>query len=467
MNQSARRVLVIDDSKTIHAVLTAFLSERGWVVETFFDGESGASAAFQQPPDAVICDQSMGGISGIQLCRLLREDPRTATIPVVILTATTTKQGQFWAMESGASGYVAKTAIATLVPMIESLKAIPKRVRRTSAPDTAHLSVSQRLGHLLDSSLFDAMLKNKFMAIATASDSTATLFASVAELLASVLSVQWIALSVTGEPKAFLLCRPGDQSAELEARSALQLDTRSELETTQSDRCVLAGPERTRAVRPLVFAEQAIGRLVLELSHENLSAQDHVVVDIAEQQIPVGLQLVRLIEQTTKLAMTDALTGISNRRCGVDNLERALSASSRHGTPLCIAMVDVDHFKSVNDRFGHDGGDVVLKAVASILSRSIRRSDTVARWGGEEFLLLFPQTARQGTLLVCERLRQVIAGRSLDTATGAKLTVTASIGVAVAAESDTAESLLRRADDALYQAKNSGRNRVVGPVDES
>jgi diguanylate cyclase (GGDEF)-like protein len=162
-----------------------------------------------------------------------------------------------------------------------------------------------------------------------------------------------------------------------------------------------------------------------------------------------------------KLAAIDALTGISNRR-QFESLARAeLGRSQRYMRPLSLLMIDVDHFKQVNDRFGHETGDRLLKSLANVLNSAKRASDVVGRMGGEEFAMLLPETGKQAALVIAERLRQ-LAQTCSPVIAGEKLDLTISIGVAAASvRTSGIESLCRQADQALYEAKRSGRNRVV------
>ncbi|MCL7488374.1 MAG: diguanylate cyclase [Desulfobulbaceae bacterium] len=161
-------------------------------------------------------------------------------------------------------------------------------------------------------------------------------------------------------------------------------------------------------------------------------------------------------EQIHLLATTDSLTGIANRREFTAMLEREVARVKRYGTPLSLVMFDLDYFKRVNDTFGHDVGDSVLLAVTGLVKKSIRTADAVARWGGEEFMVLMPESNIQAAEKASEKLRLAIAGHQFDTA--GKLT--ASFGVAAFEPHDDVNSLLKRADDALYRAKDKGRNRV-------
>jgi len=172
-------------------------------------------------------------------------------------------------------------------------------------------------------------------------------------------------------------------------------------------------------------------------------------------------KLVKAQELTEQLANTDALTGVPNRRQLMSRLEEELARSSRTGKPLACALLDVDHFKRVNDTLGHQVGDEVLVALTRIVREVVRSYDLLGRFGGEEFLLLLPETDLEKAAELAERVRQAMQERLAATA-GATLLdpVTVSLGVTAQRPGDTLESIIKRADDALYRAKQNGRNRV-------
>ena len=160
------------------------------------------------------------------------------------------------------------------------------------------------------------------------------------------------------------------------------------------------------------------------------------------------------------LANTDALTGLPNRQAFMDKAKKEFSRSNRYSRPLSMVMIDIDHFKSVNDQYGHATGDHVLTNVGHILSDGLRDSDVLARIGGEEFVLLLPDTPEANTEYVAERMRKQLANTAIKYK-DLELTITASFGVAaISPEDETLEQMLARADLAMYEAKNSGRNRV-------
>jgi diguanylate cyclase (GGDEF)-like protein/PAS domain S-box-containing protein len=165
------------------------------------------------------------------------------------------------------------------------------------------------------------------------------------------------------------------------------------------------------------------------------------------------------IAELEHLALLDPLTGLPNRRWLSQRFEARMDEYRRYGLPFGILMIDLDHFKAVNDNHGHDVGDLVLKAVAKSLSAGARALDTVGRWGGEEFMMVAAQVEEGRLLRIAERLRVLVSTSELREP--ARVGVTCSIGATVAQPGDTIDGLLRRADQALYRAKNEGRNRVV------
>ncbi len=158
----------------------------------------------------------------------------------------------------------------------------------------------------------------------------------------------------------------------------------------------------------------------------------------------------------------DALTDIHNKRYLLEFLDRELSRSARYHRPLALIMFDIDHFKAINDEFGHLGGDFALRELAACVKGSVRKEELFARYGGEEFIIVLPETDRDGALTVAERVRVLVEKHSFQYE-GKTIRVTISIGVATTTGETalTPAELIRQADDKMYQAKNSGRNRVA------
>ncbi|MBI5518176.1 MAG: GGDEF domain-containing protein [Deltaproteobacteria bacterium] len=166
------------------------------------------------------------------------------------------------------------------------------------------------------------------------------------------------------------------------------------------------------------------------------------------------------LEEIHRLVTTDGLTNIGNRRAFDDALSRDLSRARRYDRPLSLLMVDIDHFKKVNDRYGHLAGDAVLRQLAVLLKNNLRRDDMVARYGGEEFGVILPEIDRAGAVVTADKLRRLVAIQQFQY-DGVDIPLTVSVGVATRGPRDTdAQELVRRADELLYDAKTQGRNKV-------
>jgi diguanylate cyclase (GGDEF)-like protein len=199
-----------------------------------------------------------------------------------------------------------------------------------------------------------------------------------------------------------------------------------------------------------------LGRRLSGALRESLSKSESL------RELNLGLEE-RIAERTAeleRLATTDPLTGLLNRRQLSRLAEAERARARRHGHDLAVLVIDVDHFKEINDRHGHEAGDTVLRFVAQELLHLVRAHDVAARWGGEEFVLALPHLDREGALAAAERFRVGLGGPPIPLPAGGEVRITVSIGVAVAHRDESFDDALRRADQALYAAKTGGRNRA-------
>ncbi|MDD2732990.1 MAG: diguanylate cyclase [Desulfuromonadaceae bacterium] len=197
-----------------------------------------------------------------------------------------------------------------------------------------------------------------------------------------------------------------------------------------------------------VFRELYLQRKVIERFYSNLE-------QLVEERTA---ELKQANETISHLAATDELTELYNRRYFNERLSAALSAARRHAYHLSMIMIDLDHFKTVNDTYGHSAGDLVLKTFADLLREMVRAEDVAARWGGEEFIVMLSHTASDAAAALAERIRTAFERHSDSAST---IVLSASFGVVQLQESDDVDTFIRRADAALYRAKHEGRNRVV------
>ncbi len=213
----------------------------------------------------------------------------------------------------------------------------------------------------------------------------------------------------------------------------------------------------------------------IDLQAMRAGATDYLVkgrtdASLLERTVRYASEHARKLETLRDIATRDELTGLNNRREMERLLKAEVTRSSRYNHPLSLILIDIDNFKSVNDRFGHTTGDNVLRSLAQMLTEKLRSPDSIARYGGEEMLIILPETSEMTALLVAERMRKAVAAHDFSSGLPSEqrggqlstLSLTISLGVACASEGIyTAETLFAAADHALYQAKRTGRNRIV------
>ena len=214
------------------------------------------------------------------------------------------------------------------------------------------------------------------------------------------------------------------------------------------------------AAFPLMYKEKVLGVMLLG-TFEHYQAEELPLIEYLANQIAITLDNALTHEKVERLSIADGLTGLYNRRFVSERLDEEYSKAVRYELPLSILIMDVDFFKRVNDTFGHQVGDNALIAVAKALQASVRESDLVGRYGGEEFVILLPHTGLEKALSVAEKIRQAVSETPIEGMGEKRITI--SIGAAGFPDIKVAnmEELVRKADEALYRAKEGGRNQVV------
>jgi diguanylate cyclase (GGDEF)-like protein len=217
-----------------------------------------------------------------------------------------------------------------------------------------------------------------------------------------------------------------------------------------------------RPLRVVLDDDESAGETVLEIWPESGSfdGRTRTLAKSLAAQAAIALENARLHSIVQRQAITDELTDLANRRRFTETLDTELRRAERFGEPLALVFADLDDFKHVNDRYGHQIGDRVLRAFADCLKKRVRVIDVAARLGGEEFAVLLVETDLTGGLALAESLREAVSTLEVPVGNTDSVTVTASFGVASYPEARTAEDLMAAADAALYQAKREGKNRV-------
>jgi two-component system cell cycle response regulator len=475
------RVLLIDDSSVVRSMFRQKLTERGYEVEEASDGVTGAQLALSQPPDIVVTDLWMPGISGVQLCRLLRSEPRTAHVPVILVTGESDRRSRFWARCAGAAAYVVKTDTAGFFNALEQLKKSTPTFPPEPPRDVAHGSIQERLSQRLDAALFESVVAGEVRSLARNEGDLERLFAGLSQLASEIAGYRWLGMLLTPAPPEARVIPAAPvpasrmlihthtssrEACEAEAREALAAPAGAVAHVIADDRPLLGRAPGPALVARISLGAVPLGMLALGPNPRGASREDTKLVELLGVELAGPLRIVALVEDSRRLAMMDPLTGLMNRRAFLEAMGRELAHAERHAAPLSLLLLDIDHFKRINDTRGHDGGDAVLRGLAEALRRIARKSDVLARWGGEEFVIGLPHTGEGGARIAAERVRRSIAGSSFAAAEGDAIKATASIGIAVAGAGEKLDALIARADQAMYAAKARGRNRVeTGPVE--
>jgi two-component system cell cycle response regulator len=451
------RVLVVDDVLPNVKLLAAKLTREYFDVITAFNGPEALERIKKEAPDIILLDVMMPGMDGFEVCARIRADPTTMHIPIVMITALSDAADRVRGLEAGADDFLTKP-----VNDIALFARVRSLVRLKMMMDEWRLreSTSGQFG-ILDQTM---TVKNE-----TAAN------ARVLVIEDSPIDLEKIAETLRRDTDSVVAADTSAKALELGMSEDFELIIVS-LTLLHEDGLRLCSQlrshERTRQAPILLIADE--GDLSRVAKGLELGANDYLLkpIDRNELLARVRTQVRRKryheklrhnYEQSLSMALTDSLTGVFNRRYVSAHLPRLMERSWESQKPVAILMFDIDHFKAVNDTYGHGVGDEVLREVASRTNRNLRNFDLVARYGGEEFIVVMPDTDRDAAYAVAERLRRRVGEETFAVSTDvAEITVTISIGVAVAdGVGDTADAILKRADDALYQAKRSGRNRTV------
>ena len=461
----AGTLLLIDPDEQGREMLAERLQMQGYKVTVAGEPAAGAVTALSSPPSAVVADLWMPSISGVQLCRLLKAEPATEHVPVV-LRGPDDQRNRFWAERAGAAGYVVKGRMGDLARALSrAVAAAPKSDDFFFQMSGEGTEIRDRIAAYLDQALFESVIAAEVRALSMAGEFP-RFFDLFTQFLCQVMSYRWVAITTDAPPRFALHTHPGQRArAEEEARTALDVAPGQAVVMVEDEDAHAGGMGPEPIVRPVRFVDTTLGQLALA-PRSPLTGQDENLIAVIAREMGGPIRMATLVEESQRLATVDPLTTLLNRRAFLAALETELERSSRVGYPLSILVIDVDHFKQINDRFGHASGDAVLAAVGRLLGQQLRKVDLIARWGGEEFVAALSGTGDGNAAAVAERLRarlQELQVRAID---GSLIPVTASFGVASYSAREGIEAVVDRADRAMYAAKNAGRNqvKVAGPA---
>ena len=458
MTETARRVILVDPDAEGRRSLAERLRGQGYAVETAGDGASAAELALAHPPSTVIADLWMPGVSGLQLCRLLRSEPATAEVPFVLRAARDDPKSRFWAERAGAVALVSKGRMGELFRVLKRASA--------GAPDstffmelgTGTVDVRDRIATHLDAALFESVVAAEVRSLASAC-SIDGVFDSLSQLLSQLSNYHWLALSTVSGHFAVHVHPACADRAVSAARASLGVAEGTPSRSLEDDDATPLGVEKpVTVVRNVLFGRSTIARIAIAV--EKASYEVEELVTLVARELGGAIRLATVLEDSQRLAATDSLTGLANRRTFAASVKVESERCDRRGAPLCVLLLDVDHFKQVNDRYGHASGDAVLARIGALLPEQCRGYDIVARWGGEEFVVALPEANLAQGREVAERIRAAVERTVIHATNGAEIALSVSVGVALRSKDEPQDALLDRADRAMYAAKTGGRNRV-------
>lgn len=449
------RVLVVDDILANVKLLEAKLTAEYFDVMTARSGVEALELVNRSMPDIILLDVMMPGMDGFEVCERLKSNTQTHHIPVIMVTALDQPQDRVKGLKAGADDFLTKpvsdVALFSRVKSLVRLKMLTDELR-------SRAETGERMG-LLDRDLQEAVAQKpgKIMLVDDKENSVTRLTGALQEDHE---------VTVCRDPQQALL-EAAEKEWELLIIS-LSLHDYDGLRLCSQLRSL----ERTRNLPILIIVEpHDNARLLRGL---DMGVNDYLMrpVDKNELLARVYTQLKRRryteqlrtnVQQSIQMAVTDPLTSLYNRRYMENHLGTLMSQAANRGKSIAILVIDIDYFKAVNDSHGHDIGDQVLQEFSIRLKSSIRSIDMACRYGGEEFVIVMPDTDLALAYRIGERLRHVVACKPFDVVSEhPPLSITISIGIgALTGCDDTPEDILKRADKALYRAKRDGRNRVV------
>ena len=449
------RVLIVDDIPTNVRLLEARLTAEYFDVVTAHSGPEALEMLEISEVDIILLDVMMPVMDGFEVCRRLKANPKTHHVPVLMITALDQPSDRVKGLEAGADDFLTKP--------VDDMQ-LMARVKSLS-----------RLKSLTDE-LRERAMTGQQLAIEDAIRAMDTISSHGGQVLiidTDRRHAERVQGYLSDDHKVDILTEPADAvfqvtGAKYElALVSMSLNDFDPLRVASQIRTV----EHSRNLPIILMADDGDKPKVVRAL--DLGVNDFISRPIERNELKArvrtqirrhryAMELRQSVNNSIAQAVTDDLTGLYNRRYFDRHLNVLLGKAQEQERNLAVMILDIDHFKSVNDTYGHDVGDVVLKEFSARVKRNIRGVDLACRFGGEEFVVLMPDTDVSNAEMIAERVRQSIGEKPFEIKSQRPLTVTVSVGVSLnESMADTPESLIKRADLALYRAKREGRNRVI------
>jgi len=437
-------ILIVDDEPGALKLLRDILADDGHVVRPFNNGELALRSIMTEAPELIVLDIRMPSLNGFEVCRRLQEDERLMDIPVIFISAASDMEDKVRAFQEGGVDYITKpfhkeeviARVRTHIALSHTLQRM-KKVAEALRISEESLKMAQAIAHLghweLDIKTGQFICSEEMYRIMGL------------EPQGQIANEETFLLTVHHEDRE----RVANHLSKVLSGNSFDMEYRIILQS---------GKVRVVHGKGEVFClgnskqPKVIGT-IQDIHEHDQTKMLGVVQDITERK--------ELYNKLEEQANTDALTGCDSRRHFLEHAGQELLRARRYGGELSMLMLDLDHFKNINDTYGHHVGDITLKKTVQICRELLRDVDVIGRLGGEEFAIMLPETGNERAIEVAGRLCQAVAAVEISLEDTATLRFTTSIGIAsLAAEDFRIDEILNRADQALYKAKHSGRNRA-------
>jgi two-component system cell cycle response regulator len=479
-------VLLADDNKLVVRVTSTILENGGYQVDVAWDGIEAAMKAYSLLPDLLILDIEMPKIKGYQVCRLLKEDPITSWMPIIMLTGREHQSDKFWGMKTGADAYITKgfkpeellRKADELIRKSEDAREA-KELSRRRRRDVTEDYVIDKITDLLDRKLYETTILNDIASLSASIQDFRETVESIFQILDNLFNYAVGSLLLLEEMEIYLylnrevswktLLETVEKTLDIATGYAWERrDSSSVDRTIINEDLLLKAPEGEEEIMdtvhiPLTAHKKVFGILAATGPVSPAFRRDApAILNLVSNELNMVLDNARLYEDAKRMAITDGLTRIYNHRFFQELFEKEFKRADRYNTMFSLIMMDIDHFKRINDTHGHLFGDEILKEMAELIKGCLRSMDIVARYGGEEFAILLPETDLDSALQTAERIRLAVENHEFGKSMGKSIRATVSQGVTTypSAGVGNRSDIVAKADAALYEAKESGRNKV-------
>jgi len=466
------KVLIVDDDSVTRKLVMDILTNVGYEGIEAKNGKEALRKVLVEKPDLILLDLVMPDMSGFEVCTTLRTEMNVLATPIIILTSRDEKDDILKGLEVGANDYIVKP-----VDRVELEGRMNTHLRIKRLYDDANAEKKDLMTLLEVSQAVSSTLHSREILY--------EIVKSVGEIIdvarCSIVRIgrkNGVGYVVTTYENPSVKNLPIELSKYPEIRKALEVKGTIIIEDIHNDPLMASVKDVLKEIGfssilvvPIIVREEVVGTLFLRTSRKECSFSQRevklcqVIANLAANAL-TNAHLFESVElanlELEKLAITDGLTGAYNHRHFRTRLDEEFQRAKRYGSHLSCIMMDIDHFKHINDAFGHGQGDTVLKEITDLIRKNVRNTDIVARYGGEEFVALLPNTDKDGAFLHAERLREAIMGYRCS-GRDRCIMITVSLGVATFPSSgmQSPDDLVGKADNALYEAKRSGRNRTI------